>query len=1508
MLPVKYATEILINSTIAGAQSDATLVALADGRFVAAWTDATGVIRGRYFNADATPSVANASTADFIIGTVASGVTGHVALTALSGGGFAAAWQEDAGGHVAIVAQVFDGSGASGTQFQVSAPTGVDYALASVVQTVTGDLEFTYQDVLGASAPFRAQFQIDGTPFVAEAAIPNLASGDHDAIIANIGASKYIVVSATAAPDGDIQAQIFSSAGAAIAVGGLTAPFIVNTTTSGLQSNAQFAQLADGKLVMTWESVEAGGGSEIRARIFNADGTAFSATDFLVHASTPGNEVHPAIAAVKAGGFVVAWLDTADLTIKGQFIGADGSITAGTQFQVNTGALDAAAAPEITTLADGRFVVSWTAASDTDGTGIHAQIFDPRTTGFTSAAPLNGSNTLDDSLVGTAFDDTIRGNGGNDTLFGGAGADTLFGGTGADHLIGGDGNDVYVIDNAGDTITETVTGGRDSVDSNVVSIDIGSYANVEDGLLYGSAPDLTITGTSGRNLLSADQNTTANILTGLDGNDTYVVGTGDTIVEAATAAGGIDTVESSLINLDLLNFANVENVRLLDAADGSALTLNASGTDGANLIEGNNAANVFTGRGGNDTYVVGTNDTVFEDAAGGNDNVITSEISIDASSTAFANVENIELRGALALTATGNASDNFLQAEGNTAANVLTGHDGSDTYVVGVGDTIIEDVTVAAGIDTIESTTISLDLANYANVENITLLNRDSLAGAPFPLNATGNSGANVIRGDFNSAANTLTGLGGDDTYYAASNDTVVEAVGGGRDSMFSQSSSIVLAANVEVGLIFGSATSLNITGNSGDNSLVADQNTTANVLTGGDGNDFYVVGHLDTIVETATANSGTDTVASSLISLDLANFGNVENVELTGSSIGLNARGTNAGNILRGDTNTAANTLTGLGGNDTYYVGTGDTFAEAANGGTDMVASALVDINLTNLLNVENIQLLNRGDGTALALNATGNAGANEIHGERNLAANKLTGLGGNDVYYADKNDSIVEAATALGGNDWVVTSDQSVDLRLAKFLNVENVVLTGADAGRNAIGSAAANVLRGDENANGNNLTGLGGDDTYYVGANDKIFEAVGAVGGTDTVASSSISINLASYANVENIQLVDRNPALGAQLALSATGNAGDNLIFADGNSAANSLIGLAGNDRYVVGLGDKVFEVVNGGTDTVLSSSISLNLASYANVENVSLIGTKVGLSATGNAARNTLSGESNTSANTLTGLGGDDFYVVGTGDKIVETTTGGNDTVASATISINLGLTAYLNVENVQLDGTLALSAIGTAKGNVLNGQNNSAANVMTGLAGDDTYFVGTGDKIVETVTGGQDTVVSSTISLDLRSANNLNVEQAVLQGSAVLNLTGNAASNVLQGNSGNNIIWGGSGNDTLVGNAGHDTFVFKVLGDSGVTNATRDVITDFEHGIDRIDLSVIDANGAAAGNTAFSFLATKGAAFTGVAGQLHYAANGTNTLIEGDTNGDRIADFQLLLVGNKILAGTDFIL
>ena len=176
----------------------------------------------------------------------------------------------------------------------------------------------------------------------------------------------------------------------------------------------------------------------------------------------------------------------------------------------------------------------------------------------------------------------------------------------------------------------------------------------------------------------------------------------------------------------------------------------------------------------------------------------------------------------------------------------------------------------------------------------------------------------NILTG--NSAANTLTGGAGNDTYIVGAGDSVVEAAGGGTDTVQS-ALTYALGSNVE-NLTLTGTSAINGTGNSLNNVLVG--NSAVNTLTGGAGNDTYVVGAGDTIVE--SSNNGTDTVQSS-VTWTLGS--NLENLTLLGSAA-INGTGNGSANIMTG--NGANNVLSAAGGADTLRGGLGN---DTVNGGS---------------------------------------------------------------------------------------------------------------------------------------------------------------------------------------------------------------------------------------------------------------------------------------------------------------------------------------------------------------------------------------------------------------------------------------------------------------------------------------------------------------------------------------------------------------------------------------------
>ena len=136
-------------------------------------------------------------------------------------------------------------------------------------------------------------------------------------------------------------------------------------------------------------------------------------------------------------------------------------------------------------------------------------------------------------------------------------------------------------------------------------------------------------------------------------------------------------------------------------------------------------------------------------------------------------------------------------------------------------------------------------------------------------------------------------------------------------------------------------------------------------------------------------------------------------------------------------------------------------------------------------------------------------------------------------------------------------------------------------------------------------------------------------------------------------------------------------------------------------------------------------------------------------------------------------------------------------------------------------------------------------------------------------------------------------------------LGGFGGNDTISGGGGNDLLIGGIGKDTLTGGLGEDTFVFQNLADSGKSASTRDLIIDFVVGEDSIDLSAIDAIMGGA-DDAFAFAGVS--AFTGAAGQLAVSYASGQTIVSGDINGDRVADFQIALTGTHFLTADDFIL
>jgi Ca2+-binding RTX toxin-like protein len=265
---------------------------------------------------------------------------------------------------------------------------------------------------------------------------------------------------------------------------------------------------------------------------------------------------------------------------------------------------------------------------------------------------------------------------------------------------------------------------------------------------------------------------------------------------------------------------------------------------------------------------------------------------------------------------------------------------------------------------------------------------------------------------------------------------------------------------------------------------------------------------------------------------------------------------------------------------------------------------------------------------------------------------------------------------------------------------------------------------------------------------------------------------------------------------------------------------------------------------------------------------------------------------------LVGGDGGDTYVVDFWDTVTERTDEGRDTIISSddfTLSANVEILRLVGTAKNATGNALDNELHGTARDNVLDGR--AGADTMSGGGGNDRYVVDdAGDVIIETT--GRDRVDAYT---DFVLSDG--VEELYLKGSAVSG-TGNALSNVIKGNALDNELSGGGGKDYLTGGGGSDVFVFDAF-DTGASKKTRDVITDFQRGVDHIEIAEFDGFD---GDWSFS----KGR-FSKDEGELHYKlvdlkgkANDC-TLIEGDIDGNGKADFRIEVDGLHKLAAGDFL-
>ncbi|WP_299978197.1 Ig-like domain-containing protein [uncultured Pseudoteredinibacter sp.] len=155
--------------------------------------------------------------------------------------------------------------------------------------------------------------------------------------------------------------------------------FMVNSYTIADQINSDVIGLSDGGFVVTWQSRDQDGDLDgIYAQRYDADNNKVG-PETQINVYTESNQQRPAISELDDGGYIITWMsngqDGSGEGVYMRLFNAEGIAVTG-DVRVNDSTIDSQANPSITTLSDGRFIVSWDTENSAGQNQAMAKIYD----------------------------------------------------------------------------------------------------------------------------------------------------------------------------------------------------------------------------------------------------------------------------------------------------------------------------------------------------------------------------------------------------------------------------------------------------------------------------------------------------------------------------------------------------------------------------------------------------------------------------------------------------------------------------------------------------------------------------------------------------------------------------------------------------------------------------------------------------------------------------------------------------------------------------------------------------------------------------------------------------------------------------------------------------------------------------------------------------------------------------------------------------------------------------
>ena len=486
------------------------------------------------------------------------------------------------------------------------------------------------------------------------------------------------------------------------------------------------------------------------------------------------------------------------------------------------------------------------------------------------------------------------------------------------------------------------------------------------------------------------------------------------------------------------------------------------------------------------------------------------------------------------------------------------------------------------------------------------------------------------------------------------------------------------------------------------------------------------------------------------------------------------------------------------------------------------------------------------------------GGAGNDVLYGGNQVEqqASDKTGVffmsSGNDTLNGGVGDDTLDGG---GGNDVADYSDAAFGVTVDFTQTTIKAPYTGVFVATAVSSSTAAGNSGKDVLINIETVWGSSGDDRFLLSSASQ--SVSGGSGGVDTVVTNFANYTLGSgtgtdvYANGYGIDNLETTYASGATL----VGNSLDNVI--KGAAGNDTLAGNLGNDTLDGGAGSD-FAMFRTAAQAVVvdlkaGTAVGEGMDTLLNIENA--IGSNYNDRLVGTDAANTLDGGLGDDV-MAGGLGADTYLVDSLKDQVIElkeatvldtvilTSTHTNNYVLASNVEVvKVGFASadYVSawgsssISNNVFDGTddQFMHITGNSGNNTIYGGDGidflfggGGTDTLIGGKGGDAYlYDGTGVTIKENANEGED-IVGAMASYTLGD----NIEDAIawadkngyspdidLTGNALNNLLiGNFGSNVIKGLVGDDVIAGYGGDDLLYGGDGSDKFVWSQQGYEGV--------------------------------------------------------------------------------------------